>query len=242
MKMHQCCYLFALLACLLASASASSSLPIGDSKLLQLMRATRSAQQTDPQRSLDCFHYYSELFEGYLQIYETEFAQCEADAKNLTEKYDSNYVGSLKNLNTYSDLACTNLLACYDSSRVLDSFGCFAQVGPESSKDIYAVSTNASVYYGQLLLQYQYAQFEEETCKNTSRNAYEQRCDAAYVDLQKCLKGEIPVPTPEPTTISTTVATTTRTTTTPTTVPTPPEDNFNSDIANILNKIKHLNV
>ncbi|XP_064542353.1 mucin-2 [Drosophila montana] len=224
-----------LLACLAISVCATPSQRLGESKLLQAIRSTNDLQQNDPTRSLECFQYYSEIFDQLLQQYEQEFQACQNTSQLQISVADESFNPVLSSLNNNAANACELIYDCNNQLDSLTSLACYSGVGTSDAKIMYNISNTASQYYGQLQQRIQMIQFTEEQCTNESKRNYELSTDQAYVNLQGCLTGNEPVPVKTTTTTTTTDTTSSdpaRKTTTPvpvTRTPAPTETTSVSD-------------
>ncbi|KAH8394641.1 hypothetical protein KR222_000756, partial [Zaprionus bogoriensis] len=185
-----------VVACLAICASswANPRLPLGESKFLKAMRSSSALQQSDPARSLQCFQYYSEVFDQLLRQYEQEYAQCQNTSRLQEDVLDQRYRPILDSLNSSASAACSQLLSCSDQNS-LDGLSCYADVGESNVRLMYNISSSASTSYGQLQQAVQLVQFTEDQCTNNSKRNYELATDQAYISLQNCLLGVEPVPT-----------------------------------------------
>ncbi|EDW61634.1 uncharacterized protein [Drosophila virilis] len=183
-----------LLACLAIAACATPSQRLGESKLLQAIRSTSELQQDNPTRSLECFQYYSEIFDQLLQQYEQEFQACQNTSQLQISLADESFKPVLSSLNNSAANACELIDNCNNQLDSLTSLACYSGVGTSDAKIMYNISNTASQYYGQLHQRIQMIQFTEEQCTSESKRSYELSTDQAYVNLQGCLMGNEPVP------------------------------------------------
>ncbi|KAH8307224.1 hypothetical protein KR044_007964 [Drosophila immigrans] len=214
-----------LIACLTGCSWASPHPTWGESKLLQAMRTTSDLQLGNPSRSLECFQYYSEVFDQLLTQYEAEYSACTNTSKLATAEMNHKYSQVVDSLNVSSVYTCQRLVNCYAEGDSLQSLSCYSQAG-DNVRAMYNISSTASEYYGDLEQIIQQIQFTENQCTNSSKRRYELNTDQAYIELQQCLTGTDPVPTfaPSPATTSgsssSPISPTIRTTELPTTVST----------------------
>ncbi|XP_030554917.1 mucin-2-like [Drosophila novamexicana] len=209
---------FTLLACMAIAVCATPSQRLGESKLLQAIRSTSELQQDNPTRSLECFQYYSEIFDQLLQQYEQEFQACQNTSQLQISLADESFKPVLSSLNNSAANACELIDNCNNQLDSLTSLACYSGVGTSDAKIMYNISNTASQYYGQLQQRIQMIQFTEEQCMSESKRNYELSTDQAYVNLQGCLMGNEPVPIKTTTTTTTTDTTSSvpvRKTTTP---------------------------
>ncbi|KAH8370572.1 hypothetical protein KR093_004178 [Drosophila rubida] len=196
-----------LVACLLGCAWATPHPTWGESKLLQAMRSTSEQQLANPSRSLECFQYYSEVFDQLLKKYEAEYAACQNTSKQQTAVLDSKYSQIVDSLNSSSVTTCQRLIDCNAQVDSLHSLSCYSNAG-ENVRGMYNISSKASAYYGDLEQLIQQIQFTEDQCINASKRSYELNTDQAYINLQQCLMSTDPLPTLAPTTNTTPTPTT----------------------------------
>ncbi|KAH8348329.1 hypothetical protein KR084_006499 [Drosophila pseudotakahashii] len=215
MHSHLIAILLATVA--IGSCIANPSLISGPSRMMQIMSATSEMQRANPQQSTDCFNYYNAILESDWAAYEDEYAQCGDKFKGgkleVLERYD-NVVWKVSN-STFD--TCAWLLDCDFKNNSQDALQCYSAQGPESSKNLTAISSDASISYGSLGQEIQTLDYTRELCCNTSARNYEIRSGKTYADFQGCLLGLSPVPEVTTTTTTSTTSTTSRpiTTTTP---------------------------
>lgn len=120
-------FLTVLLACLALCGSswASPSPTLGESKFLLAMRSSSVMAQNDPAQALQCFQYYSEVFDLLLRKYEQEYADCLNTSQLQQQVLDERYRPILLALNHTAVDACDQLLSCSHESS-LDGLSCYA--------------------------------------------------------------------------------------------------------------------
>ncbi|XP_017010097.2 uncharacterized protein [Drosophila takahashii] len=196
----------------IGSCMANPSLISGPSRMMQIMSATSEVQRANPQQTNSCFNYYNAILEADWAAYEDEYAQCgdefNGGKQEVLEWYDS-IVWKVSN-STFE--TCARLLDCDFKNNSQDALQCYSAEGPESSKNLTAISSDASLSYGSLGQEIQKLDYTRELCCNTSARNYEIRSGNTYTEFQGCLLGVHPVPE---------VTTTTTTTSRPTTTTTP---------------------
>lgn len=187
-----------LIACLVGCAWASPHPTWGESKLMQAMRSTSEFQQNNPTRSLECFQYYSEVFDQLLKQYQVEYENCQNTSKLQIADMDDKYKQVLNSLNDTAVSTCQQLIDCNYQADSLQGLSCYSDVAAGNVRAMYNLSSTASDYYGQLQQDIQLIQFRENQCINSSQRSYELNTDSAYINLQNCLMGIEPVPTKSP--------------------------------------------
>ncbi|TDG50196.1 hypothetical protein AWZ03_003412 [Drosophila navojoa] len=206
--------LLTILACLAAAVCAGPGQSLGESKLLQAMRSTNALQQNNPARSIECFQYYSEIFDQQLQQYEQQYQACENSSQLQLATLDWLYETKLSGLSNNAQSACQLIQNCDNLNDTGSSLACYAQVGAEDAKVMYNISGAASQYNSEFNQKKQVIEYQLEDCSNEARRAYEVDTEQTYVRLQACLMGTEPVP-------STTTAGTSASPVTGTTTPVP---------------------
>ncbi|KAL7737745.1 hypothetical protein ACLKA6_006136 [Drosophila palustris] len=179
-----------------------------ESKLMQAMRSTSDLQQNNPSRSLECFQYYSDVFDQLLKQYQMDYANCQNTSKLQTADIDDKYKQVLSSLNDTTVSSCQQLIDCNNQADSLQGLSCYSDVAAGNVRSMYNISSMASDYYGSLQQDIQLIQFRENQCINSSQRSYELNTDQAYINLQNCLMGLEPVPTTSPSTTSTSIAST----------------------------------
>ncbi|XP_016946537.1 uncharacterized protein LOC108022196 [Drosophila biarmipes] len=201
-----------LIAILLATvaigyASANPSLISGPSRIMEIMSATSEMQRNNPQLASACFNYYDGVFKQDWILYEDEYNQCvdkyEGGHQEVLKRYDS-VVWDLSN-STFD--ACMFLLDCDNKNDSQNALSCYAIEGPKYAKNLTAIGSSASVFYGSLGQEIEQLVYTRELCCNTSARNYEIRSGNSYEAFQSCMAGESPVP--QDTTTSRPISTTT---------------------------------
>ncbi|KAH8396637.1 hypothetical protein KR215_001724, partial [Drosophila sulfurigaster] len=189
------------IVCLAGAAWANPHPTWGESKLMQAMRSTSELQLNNPSRSVECFQYYSEVFDQLLKKYEADYAACQNNSKLETAQLNAQYSQVVSSLNVSSINTCSQLIDCATQADNLQILSCYSDV---VSKTMYNISSTASENYGDLEQLIQQIQFIENQCTNSSKRRYELDTDQAYISLQQCLMGTDPVPTFAPSTSTST--------------------------------------
>ncbi|EDW77202.1 uncharacterized protein Dwil_GK22057 [Drosophila willistoni] len=244
---------------LIGWSGADPSSMTGQSKLYELMWSTRDLQNSNPSRSLECFQYYSPIFDNHLKVYEAEYGACKNRSALEKEDLLARYIFVVDELNNSSRNACQALNTCSKGEDSLESLTCYDKTGSTNTNVMYNVSTTASIYRAQLEHQIQTITYNDDICTSAAQHKYDSNFNAAYIDLQNCLNGLAPVPNNNVTTTREGPATITTETTdaapNATTIPPltlkpddgksnstakSPNHGIISDIDNIINKIEHL--
>ncbi|XP_068148227.1 uncharacterized protein [Drosophila tropicalis] len=233
---------------LIGWSGADPSSMTGQSKLYELMWSTRDLQNSNPTRSLECFQYYSPILDSHLKVYEAEYAVCKNKSATEKENLLARYTFVVDELNSSSRNACQALETCSKGEDSLESLTCYDKTGSSNTNVMYNVSTTASIHRAQLEHQIQTISYNDEICTSAAQHKYDSNFNTAYIDLQNCLNGLAPVPSPTATTDS--VPSINATTIPPYTLK-PDNGKSNStsksqkhgiigDIDKIINKIEHL--
>ncbi|XP_034109582.1 location of vulva defective 1 [Drosophila albomicans] len=193
-----------LIVCLAGAAWANPHPTWGESKLMQAMRSTSELQLNNPSRSVECFQYYSEVFDQLLKKYEAEYAACQNSSTLETAQLNAQYSQVVNSLNVSSINTCYQLIDCATQADNLQILSCYSDVAGDNVRAMYNISSTASENYGDLEQFIQQIQFIENQCTNSSKRRYELDTDQAYISLQQCLMGTDPVPTLAPSTSTST--------------------------------------
>ncbi|XP_017481918.1 PREDICTED: flocculation protein FLO11-like [Rhagoletis zephyria] len=191
-----------LLLCLAAGTSLAMSsnnlLRKTEINLLKLMMETRLHQRAHPERSLDCFDYYLQLFESISNEYKVSYAACLATAEEDRKIVDASTQPERESLEQSARSSCVALKDCSELSGSIDYFSCFAVSGKENTANMYDISANASEKLADVRESYRLIENSEHRCTNDSERAYVEQTYQANLDLQSCLRGETSVPTTTP--------------------------------------------
>nr|XP_016928079.1 uncharacterized protein LOC108008694 [Drosophila suzukii] len=192
MNSHLIAILLATVA--IGSSIANPSLLSGPSRIMEIMSATSEMQRNNPQLAAACFNYYDGVFKNDWSIYEDEYNQCvdkyEGGHKEVLRQYDS-VVWDLSN-STFD--SCMFLLDCDNKNDSQKALSCYAVEGPKYAKNLTAVGSSASVFYGSLGQEIEQLAYTRELCCNTSARNYEVRSGNSYEAFQSCMAGLSPVP------------------------------------------------
>jgi len=116
------------IACLVACAWATPHPTWGESKLMQAMRSTSELQQNNPSRSLECFQYYSDVFDQLLKQYQLDYANCQNTSKLQIAEVDDKYKQVVSSLNDTAVFSCQKLIDCNYQADSLQGLSCYSDV------------------------------------------------------------------------------------------------------------------
>lgn len=117
-----------LIVCLVSCALATPHPTWGESKLMEAMRSTSDLQQNNPTRSLECFQYYSDIFDQLLKQFQLEYANCQNASKLQIAEMDDKYKQVLSTLNDTTVASCQQLLDCNDQPDSLQGLSCYSNM------------------------------------------------------------------------------------------------------------------
>ncbi|KAH8338471.1 hypothetical protein KR059_006214 [Drosophila kikkawai] len=91
-----------------------------------------------------CFDYYLPVLKGHADQMDTDFGVCDDNYSNAFVLIDGSYTYARDELKDSVRSSCGSLVLCDAENTNLDAFGCLANSGPSSSKDLTGVSDQAA--------------------------------------------------------------------------------------------------
>ncbi|XP_016952214.1 uncharacterized protein LOC108026033 [Drosophila biarmipes] len=166
-------------------------------KVLGLQQQTEILAAQNAVSSKSCFDHYIPLINGVASQYEVDYAQCQRNYDAASELVLKAWNSTLYGIQEAGDNGCTTFFDCSSIVDYVQAFECFAEVGAEQAKTMYAVSANATEAASSIKIHLQTLDAQQESCNNNAERSYVENTANTYEELNKCLGG---APIPEVTT------------------------------------------
>ncbi|KAH8283872.1 hypothetical protein KR054_003890, partial [Drosophila jambulina] len=198
-----------LVLCLYLAVTQASKVPKlhfsirPNAHIAELQSESRELAASHSDVSSACFNAYKPILDSVATEYETSYGACvsayDQSSAVIKAKYDP----------VRSDIMVTTHLTCNaccqvwlpdeepDLDTLVKRVQCAAEVSIDNSKILYSVSANATENAAKIEEEYRTVDTQRDICVNSAERSYVQDTTTTYEQLNACLKGTQPVPTPQ---------------------------------------------
>ncbi|XP_034115146.2 uncharacterized protein LOC117575152 [Drosophila albomicans] len=179
-------------------------------KLQLLKQQTQELTDQNPRNGPACFTVYKPELDDIASQYEIDYTRCTTIYNQQTALEDTKWQGPRTQLEERGQYACRTIVDCSTIVGYVEAFECYAQMGTEQSKSMYALSADANDVAVEMQESYRVIETYKTVCVNDAERTYVEHTTNTYEELNSCLAGKV-----QPKTTSDTFVPTTRTTPSP---------------------------
>ncbi|XP_022226217.2 uncharacterized protein LOC111076652 [Drosophila obscura] len=159
-------------------------------KIHRLEQQSEILSAQNPATTQICFGYYGPILNGVSTKYETDYSLCAETFENFSHGIYCNWNSTLYELASDGDYACDTFADCSTIVDYLEAFECFARVGAQESKAMYAISANATEASTSIHMQLQALENSLDICQNEAERHFVEDTTNTYENLNGCLNGD----------------------------------------------------
>ncbi|KAM7347823.1 uncharacterized protein ACRADG_007303 [Cochliomyia hominivorax] len=149
-------------------------------------------------RSMNCFDIYMETIKDISENFETTTQLCITQAEKAYDEAEKASLVQQKDLIDRSTNSCNSLKTCEDNESAVKDFECYVSKGGSNAKDLYKLSSDSSTYLYDLKSEFRLIDRQQQSCISKAQREFNELTDEAMDDLNKCLRGSSPIPSPSP--------------------------------------------
>ncbi|XP_034488557.1 uncharacterized protein LOC117792497 isoform X2 [Drosophila innubila] len=178
----------------LVLSQANPQIDLSENRLMTLMLEDAISRQ-DPQRKNDCFNYYMPLINELGIQYQGAYQHCLHISEQAHAEVDCTIQKDRTQIDDVAKEICGTTSTCSEHTNSIEFFECYRNASVAGEKSMLRIKEKSVDLLAEVREQYRFIDVDQDFCTTKAKRANKEQLDNIYAELEKCLKGVIPVPT-----------------------------------------------